>query len=65
MRCRAVLLKSEGLSAEKAGEQTEMAGVSVRSCVRRFKAEGIKGLATRPGRGRKPVMDCPDEEDGF
>ena len=62
MRCRAVLLKSEGLSAEKAGEQTEMTGVSVRSWVLRFEAEGIKGLGTRPGRGRKPVMDCSDEE---
>ena len=34
MRCRAVLLKSEG----------------------------IEGLKTRPGRGRKPIMDSSDEE---
>jgi hypothetical protein len=25
-------------------------------------SEGITGLQTRPGRGRKPVMDCSDEE---
>ena len=62
MRCRAVLLKADGLSADKAGEQTEMTGISVRSWVRRFEAEGIKGLETRPGRGRKPIMDCSDEE---
>ena len=62
MRCRAVLLKADGLSADKAGEQTEMTGISVRSWVRRSEAEGIKGLETRPGRGRKPIMDCSDEE---
>ena len=62
MRCRADLLKADGLSADKAGEQTERTGISVRSWVRRFEAEGIKGLETRPGRGRKPIMDCSDEE---
>ena len=61
MRCRAVLLKADGLSAAKAGAQTEMTGISVRSWVRRFEAEGIKGLETRPGRGRRPIMDCSDE----
>lgn len=37
------------------------------ACVRQllgktFLAEGINGLQTRPGRGRKPIMDCTDEE---
>ncbi len=27
-----------------------------------FLSEGIDGLQTRPGRGRKPIMDCTDEE---
>lgn len=30
--------------------------------VKRFMQEGISGLHTRPGRGRKPIMDCTDEE---
>jgi hypothetical protein len=30
--------------------------------VKRFEAEGIKGLLTRPGQGRKPIMDCSDED---
>jgi hypothetical protein len=30
--------------------------------VKRFLWEGITGLQTRPGRGRKPIMDCSDEE---
>ena len=39
-----------------------MSHVSVNSWVKRFLSEGIDGLQTRPGRGRKPIMDCTDEE---
>lgn len=62
MRCRAVLLKADGLSSVAAGAQTEMSHVSVNAWIKRFKSEGIDGLKTRPGRGRKPIMDCSDEE---
>lgn len=62
MRCRAVLLKGDGLSSAKAGEQTGMSFVSVNAWVKRFLTEGIAGLETRPGRGRKPIMDCSDEQ---
>ena len=62
MRCRAVLLKADGLSAAKAGAQTEMSFVSVNAWVKRYKEEGIEGLKTRAGRGRKPIMDSSDEE---
>jgi transposase len=60
MRCRCILLKSEVLSSVQVGEQTEMTVQSVNSWVKRFEVEGIKGLHTRPGQGRKPVMDCSD-----
>jgi transposase len=59
MRCRSVLLKGEGMSSAQAGKMTEMSLVSVNAW--RFLSEGIAGLQTRPGRGRKPVMDCSDE----
>ena len=62
MRCRAVLLKSSGLSSNQIGLQTEMSHVSVNFWVKLFIQEGISGLQTRPGRGRKPIMDCTDEE---
>ncbi|MDE6578668.1 MAG: helix-turn-helix domain-containing protein [Muribaculaceae bacterium] len=62
MRCRAVLLKSTGLTSEEVGLQTVMSQISVNSWVKRFEDEGIKGLETRPGRGRKPLIDCSDEE---
>ena len=62
IRCRAVLLKGSGQSSAKAGEQTERSFVSVNAWVKRFFTEGIDGLQTRPGRGRKPIMDCSDEQ---
>ena len=62
MRCRAILLKSAGLTSKQVGLQTEMTNISVNSWVKRFEADGIKGLETRPGQGRKPIMDSSDEE---
>ena len=61
MRCRCVLLKSEGLSSAQVGEQTEMTSQSVNSWVKRFEIDGVKGLYTRSGQGRKPIMDCSDK----
>lgn len=62
MRFRAVLLKSKGLSSQNIGLQTDMSHISVNSWVKRFEEFGIDGLSTRPGRGRKPIMDCSDEQ---
>ena len=62
MRCLALLLKAEGLSASEVGERTGMEQHTVRNWQKRYEREGIKGLETRPGRGRKPIMDCSDEE---
>jgi transposase len=61
MRCRAILLKSEGLSSSHVGKQTEMTAQSVNNWVKRFELEGIRGLHTRPGQGRKLIIDCSDE----
>ena len=46
----------------RAGAQTEMSFVSVNAWVKRYKEEGIEGLKTRAGRGRKPIMDSSGEE---
>ncbi len=62
MRCRATLLKAGGQTSKEVGPQTEMTHISVNSWVKRFDVEGIQGLETRPGRGRKPIMDSSDEE---
>jgi len=62
MRCLAVLLKADGMPALKVGERTDMEQHTVNKWFNRYKAEGIRGLETRQGRGRKPIMDCSDEE---
>ena len=62
MRCLALLLKAEGLSCLEVGERTRMEQHTVRKWLKRYGEEGVKGLETRPGRGRKPIMDCSDEE---
>lgn len=61
MRCKAVLLKAQGLSSLKIGEQLDMNQVSVNKWVKRFESEGINGLNTRPGRGRKAIISTQDE----
>ncbi len=40
----------------------DMAQISVNNWVKRYLLEGISGLETRKGRGRKPIMDYFDEE---
>ena len=62
MRCRAILLKSQGLKSEDVDAQTEMKHIYVDDWTKRFEAEWITGLETHPGRGRKPIMDCSDEK---
>ena len=36
----------------------EVAVLTVYTWVKRYEENGIKGLETRPGQGRKPIMDC-------
>ena len=51
MRCRAILLKSNGLTSKDVGIQTEMTDISVNSWVKRFECEGVTGLASSRGNG--------------
>ncbi len=62
MRCRVILIKADGLNAYQVGKQTDLTAQSVGSWAKRFENEGIKGLYTRPGQGRKAIMGCSDEE---
>ena len=62
IRCKSILLKSEGKSAPKIAEILEVTVPTVYTWVKRYEENGIKGLETRPGQGRKPIMDCSDEE---
>jgi transposase len=56
MRCQMILLKSEKRSALEVGEILGCCEIVINNWLRRYEEEGIKGLETRPGRGRKPKL---------
>ncbi len=56
-RCEVILLKAIGLTSEQVAKFTAMTYVSVNAWTKRYKEEGIEGLKTKPGRGRKAVLD--------
>lgn len=56
-RCQLVLLKSEGRTSAQVGDLLKLNPVTVSSWLTRYQAQGVAGLETRPGRGRKPVLD--------
>lgn len=61
-RCQVILLKAAGRTSADVGAALGLCHVSVNGWVKRYKTEGIKGLETKPGRGRKPPLTV--EKDG-
>lgn len=64
-RCQLVLLKSEGRKSEEVAEIVKMCKASVNSWTNRYNRDGIAGLETKPGRGRKPVLNKETDEAGI
>ena len=60
-RCQVLLLKAAGRTSHDVGEVVGLCHVSVNSWVKRYKTAGIKGLETKPGRGRKPLLTLEKE----
>lgn len=56
-RCQMMLLKNEGRSSEDIGKILGCCEMAVNNWIKRYEVEGINGLQTRPGRGRKAVLD--------
>lgn len=63
MRCQSILLKSEGRTSKETGRITGMSHVSVNSWLSRYKSEGISGLYTKAGRGRKPILTIKEDRE--
>jgi transposase len=61
-RCQLVLLKAEGRKSKEVASIVKMCEMSVNNWVERYQAEGIAGLLTKPGRGRKPIIDRIQDE---
>jgi transposase len=63
MRCQSILLKSEGRTSKEVGLITGMSNVSVNTWLKRYNSEGIAGLQTKSGRGRKQIIvESEDKE---
>ena len=61
-RCQMILLKSEGLTSSHVAQLVGVCEMSVHKWVHRYQAQGLKGLETRPGRGRKAILQECDLE---
>lgn len=61
-RCQMILLKSENRTSLEVAEILECCEMSVNNWQKRYETEGIKGLETRPGRGRPPILSQQNPE---
>lgn len=61
-RCQSILLKSDGRNSKEVGSITGLCAVSVNSWVKRYQMEGLSGLATKPGRGRKAILSLDEDK---
>ena len=57
MRCQMILLKSEQRTSAEVASILGCCEMVVNNWIKRFTAEGVEGLRTKPGRGRKPILD--------
>lgn len=62
VRCQLVLLKSENRKSKEVASIVKMCEMSVNNWLSRYVTEGLEGLHTKPGRGRKPLIDKTTEE---
>lgn len=61
-RCQMILLKSENRTSAEVAGILDCCEVVVNSWQKRFETEGIKGLETRKGRGRPPILSQQNPE---
>lgn len=56
-RCQMMLLKSEARSSADIAKIVGCCEMAVNGWVKRYEAEGLEGLQTKPGRGRKTILN--------
>jgi transposase len=62
MRCQLILLKSEGRTSQEVASILKINKMSVNNWTNRYNRQGITGLETKAGRGRKPIIDKIQDE---
>jgi transposase len=58
LRCQIILLKCERRTSAEIAQILDCCEMAVNNWLKRFEVEGIDGLRTKPGRGRKPILDA-------
>ena len=61
-RCQMILLKSGGRTSSEVAEIVGVCEMSVHNWVHRYQDHGLAGLETKPGRGRKAILQEPELE---
>lgn len=59
-RCQMILLKSQGRTSSQIGQIVGSCEMSVHNWVHRYQDQGIQGLQTKSGRGRKAILQERD-----
>lgn len=61
-RCQMILLKAEKRTSQEVAEILGCCEVVVNNWLKRYETQGIKGLETRAGRGRPPILSQQNAE---
>ena len=61
-RCHMILLQSEGLTSKQIADLLMTNPLSVHNWVTRYRKQGIEGLKTKPGQGRKRILNKERDE---
>jgi transposase len=56
-RCKMVLLKTEGYTSKQIAAILDTNEISVHNWLKRYAAQGLEGLNTSAGQGRKPILE--------
>ena len=62
-RAQIILLKAQGRVAEDIAQIVSCSAATVHSWVDRYLSDGITGLDTRPGRGRKAIFEAGQDRE--
>jgi transposase len=61
LRCQIILLKAQGRTAQDIGSIVGMCPLSVHHWIGRYRSEGIRGLLTKKGQGRKALLTIVED----
>lgn len=60
-RCRMILLKAQALKSKEVAKQVGCCEMVVNNWLARYRADGMDGLKTKSGQGRKPILNGEDD----